>query len=342
MTKKMLLPAFLVAAMAATPAAAEDGGLRWESGDWAFTARIAASAQVGDAEDSLPPRADQPEHYEGFVRLNGDWTSEDGWLAGINLDFSTSDRETEALNTGEMYLYVASEFGRIEIGKQDGAADALALRAPVVALGQVRGDFARFAGTQAQLSAYDSGDAAKIVYLSPPKGGFRVGVSWAPRDDRDNIGPFEVDQRNVVELGAQFERPVGDWVLGASAGYVTSQTDGDTADIESWSIGAEAKHGPLRLGAGYVDRGDSNQLIVNFDQREWSVGAAWVETRWGVAATAAWSTASNFDNRLAGVGGYFDVTDYVTVRADLVHIDEDRGFVSSEGWVGLAEIEFHY
>lgn len=342
MNLKKLAAAALLTGLFASPAAAEDGGLRWQSGDWAFTARVAASAQTGEADDTLPPRADQPEQLEGFIRLNGDWTSEDGWLAGINLDFSTSDRETEALNTGEMYVYLASEFGRIEIGKQDGAADALALRTPVVALGQVRGDFARYAGTQAQLSAYDSGDAAKIIYLSPPKGGLRVGVSWAPRDERDDIGPFEVDQRDVVELGAQFERPVGDWVLGVSAGYVTSQSAGDTADIESWSVGAEAKRGPLRLGGGYVDRGDSNQLVVSFDQREWSFGAAWVEERWGLAASAAWSTASNFDNRLAGVGGYYDITDYVTLRADVVHVDEDRGLGSNRGWVGLAEIEFHY
>ncbi|MBX7247990.1 MAG: porin [Caulobacteraceae bacterium] len=341
MRKSILLAAVAGAGFLATPALAADG-LRWDSGDWAFSAHLAGSAQAGDASEDLPPASGDTTHLDGYVRLNADWTSDDGWTAGANLEASTNDRETEALNTGEIYVYVASELGRLEIGKQDGAADALALRAPVIALGQVRGDFARYAGSQALLSAYDSGDAPKVVFLSAPYSGLRVGVSWAPQDNRDDLAGLPVKHHDVVELGAQFERPVGDWVLGISGGYVTSQSVGVTQDIRSWSVGVEAKRGPLRLGAGYVDRGDSNQLFIDFDQREWSVGAAWVKERWGVAASAAWSEASVFDNQLLGIGGFFNLNDYVTLRADVVHVDEERFGLESQGVVGLAEIEFHY
>lgn len=324
------------------PSAALADPLKFEKGGAVVQLRLTASAQTGESEDSLTPRADQPDAVQANARLSADWTTASGRVFGFSIESSSEDRETEALNTGEVYAYLASDFGRLEIGKQDGAADTLSYRAPVVALGQVRGDFARYAGASALLSAYDTGDASKITYLSPPMGGLRVGVSYAPEDERDSGG---MRQENAVEFGAQYERPAGDWIVGASGGWVQAEADPKSGreDIRSWSAGVQARRGPLRIGLGYVDRGDSNQLAAGYDQTEWSGGVAWVEDRWGVAGSAAVSDARGFDNTLIGVGGYYDVTDWATVRADLVRIDMQRGLAPrEEGFVFVAELEFHY
>lgn len=331
-----------LAATAAVPTAGAAEPLKFESGGAVVQLRLSASAQTGEQEDGLTPRADEPEAFQANARLTADWTTESGRVFGFSIETSSEDRETEALNTGEIYAYVASDFGRLEIGKQDGAADTLSYRAPVVALGQVRGDFARYAGASALLSAYDTGDAPKITYLSPPMGGLRVGISYAPEDERDDGG---MRQENAVELGAQYERPAGDWIVGASAGWVQAEADPGSGrqDIRSWSAGLQARRGPIRIGVGYVDRGDSNQLLAGYDQTEWSAGVAWVEDRWGLAGSLASSEAKGFENRLIGVGGYYDLTDWVTLRADLVRIDMQRGLAPREdGLVFVAELEFHY
>ena len=66
------------------------------------------------------------------------------------------------------------------MGEQDGSADRLAFHSPIIGLGQIRGDFARYAGRQVLLSAYDTSDAIKLICLSPPICGLRCDLSYAP------------------------------------------------------------------------------------------------------------------------------------------------------------------
>jgi hypothetical protein len=63
--------------------------------------------------------------------------------------------------------------------------------------------------------------------------------TWHPlRQDEAALSPYPHDG-------------FGDWILGASGGYVTGQDDLITtrADLNSWRGGAEAQRGPLRIGA---------------------------------------------------------------------------------------------
>jgi hypothetical protein len=307
----------------------------------------AVSEQVGSVSgvDRFP--GTPPANLDGYGRLVADWTSPQGWLLGANLETSTR-RTTEALGSGEAYVYFSSGLGRVEVGKDYGPANSLAFHAPEIALGQIRGDFARYAGTQALLSAFDTATEPKIVYLSPPTNGFRFGVSWAP-SDRSNVGAENPADRTLqhdgVELGAQYQRPVGDWVLGASAGYVHARAAAITQrqDIDSWSAGFEARRGPLKLGVGYVDRGDSNLLVTGFRQREVNTGAAWTMERWGLAASASDTDGVRYFNRLAAIGGYFNLTAHVTARADLVSFDEHDGSLPRrKGVTAVSELEYHF
>lgn len=188
----------------------------------------------------------------------------------------------------------------------------------------------------------------KVIYLSPPADGFRFGVSWAPRDSSNLAAPDPRDrtlQRDVVEFGSQYQRPAGDWVLGASAGYVTGRSDRTTQrrDIASWSLGLDARRGPLRLGAAYVDRGDSNVFLKGFNQKEVNAGVAWVQDRWGLALSGSSSTGERYYNRLASAGGYYALTSHLTLRGDVVSFDEhDGGLPRRHGVTLVSEIEAHF
>lgn len=301
--------------------------VQWNGFDIRLTA--GAAAQAAAFEDDEVATTSPEAQVDLFARLNAQWTSPDGIVIGLNVEQNSRRRASEVLEAGELYGFVASDYGRVEVGLQDGPADTLAFAAPLVALGQVRGEFSRYAGTQALLRALDTQDAFKVIYMSPPVGGLRGGVSWSPKVRRnatavDSRERIEVD--NAFEFGLQYQQPVGDWILGASAGYATGQADPLTtrADLKSWSVGAEARKGPLRIGGAYVDRGDSNRLDRGFDQWEVNGGVGWVTPDWGVAGSLAYTKASDRENRLVGVGGFYQLHPNIQLRADLVKFREEQ------------------
>lgn len=329
-------------------AAAKDGLPKLEIQRDGFDIRLTAGAATqGAAFDDEDPATDSPDgKIDLFARLNAQWTSPDGVLIGFNAEQNSRRRASEVLNAGEIYGFVASDYGRVEVGLQDGPADTLAFAAPLVALGQVRGEFARYAGTQALLRALDTQDAFKVIYLSPPINGLRGGVSWSPKvrrnadavDSRDRI-----DVSNAFEFGLQYQQPVGDWILGASGSYAMGKADPLTtrANLDSWSIGAEARRGSLRIGGAYVDRGDSNRIERGFDQWEVNGGIGWVTPEWGVSGSAAYNRSSLLKNRLVGVGGYYRIHPNIELRADVVRFDEEPlALPKRDGVVGVVEVLF--
>ncbi len=317
---------------------------QFEGFDFRLTGGAAAQAAIFDDNDVT---TSSPEvQADLFARLNAQWTSPDGILVGFNIEQNSRRRASEVLEAGEIYGFVASDYGRFEVGLQDGPADTLAMAAPLVALGQVRGEFSRYAGTQALLRALDTQDAFKLIYLSPPVAGLRGGVSWSPkvRRNADAVDSRErIAVNNAFEFGLQYQQPVGEWILGASGGYVTGKADPITTrqDLRSWTVGAEARRGPLRIGGAYVDRGDSNRLVAGFDQWEVNGGVAWVTPVWGVAGSAAFTEASDRDNRLFGIGGYYRVHPNIILRADIVRFREERfQLFIDKGFASVAEVLF--
>ena len=271
--------------------------------------------------------------------LNLEWTSATGLILGVAAAGDTADNRPDTLKNDRVYAYASSEWGRAEVGLTSGPARRMSFAAPVIGAGQIRGDFARYANASALLWPLDTRQSFKLVYLSPPISGLRFGASWSPRVER-----FATVQKNAFEFGAQFERPVGDWVFGTSAAYVhgSAETPG-LRDINSWSIGLQARKGKLVLGGAFVDRGDSNRFGGSLDQRETNIGVAWRDVTWSVAASAARSRSQVADTNVVGLGGSLDVGDHVTLTADLVGLRQRR---LTSGWssgvVLLSGIELHF
>jgi predicted porin len=346
--RMMMRTACAAVALAGAATAQADEGLprlevQWEGFDIRLTGGAATQAAIFEDDD---PTTDSPDaKADFFARINAQWTSPGGIIIGVNAEQNSRRRASEVLEAGEIYGFVASDYGRVEVGLQDGPADTLAFAAPLVALGQVRGEFSRYAGTQALLRALDTQDAFKVIYLSPPIAGLRGGVSYSPKVRRN---PAAVDSRERIEVddafefGLQYQQVVGDWILGASGGYATGEADPVTtrADLNSWSVGAEARRGPLRIGAAYVDRGDSNRLDRGFDQWEINGGVGWVTPEWGVAGSAALTQASDRENRLIGVGGFYRIHPNIELRADVVSFREDRFAVGvNDGIASVIEVQ---
>jgi hypothetical protein len=305
--------------------------------------RVGAGAQTGTFENPQTGLSGDDSDFTWSAMLNIDRVTDGGALFGVQLEVDDGGRQVEDLARDELYIFYSSDIGRFELGEQDGAADVLSLRAPVIGLGQIRGEFSRYAGSAALLSPFDTGDAAKFVFASAPFNGVRFGVSYAPKFELNEDDPNPRNrtlQRDGIELGVQYQRPVGDWALGVSGAWVTAQADTITqrADIDSWSVGLQARRDKLVIGGAFVERGDSNRLAVT-DQDEVNVGVAWREEKWGVALSTAFGRSLAVDSRLIALGAYWNLGDYFVLRGDLVHIEERRPTLPTDGgFVAVVEL----
>lgn len=329
-------------------AKAQEPVLKTRIGAVDVTANGAISAQAGSFESVDTGRSDTASEWDASLVVNAEWVSNAGVAWGFRAEVDTGDRAVEDLQRDEIYFYAAGGFGRLELGEQDGAADTIALHAPIVGLGQVRGDFVRYTGAPALLTPFDTRDSLKVVYLSPPNEGLRFGVSYAPEVESNSKDPNprrRTRQENGYEIAAAYQVPVGNWALAVSAAYVGADADPITqrGDIESWSIGAEAGLDKIVIGGAYVSRGDSNSLVVGLDEEEFNIGAAWRDEKWGAAASYAKTDSTILTNELFGVGGYYELNDWWVLRGDLVNISEKPvGAADRNGLVGIVEVSFRF
>jgi predicted porin len=309
----------------------------------------------GASFDTGTTGSDTASNLDWSVRLRLEQVLENGWLLGIRAEVDQDfDAESDAnpaaddVELDEIYAYVSTPLGRVEVGEQDGPADTFALHAPTIGTGQIRGDFSRYAGTGARLKPFDSQDAFKIIYLSPPIGGLRFGASWGPElevNANDPVPTRRTIQKNPVEFAAQYQTPIGEaLVLAISGAYVTANSDPITGreDIDSWSIGSELRWKQMRFGGAYVVRGDSNAALGR-DEEEFNVGASWRKNKWALAGSYAHITRTGSRRDLFGIGGSFDIGKNLVLRSDLVVFDETfvSGFTRN-GTVALVDLRIRY
>jgi Gram-negative porin len=329
----------LLALMAAAPASALD----YQLGEVGVEAILAASAQGATFQHGPDGDSDSDSNLFAFARLNLEWISDTGRIYGVRAEAQEGTRGSEALAADELYAYFSSELGRFELGRQDGAADVMSFHAPVIALGQIRGDFSEYAGINASLSPADTRDSPKLVYLSPPVRGIRFGVSYAPEftvNERAADPRRRIIQKDAIEAAAQYSRPLArDWSLGASFAIARGNADPQTQrrDLSSWSTGLELRREELIIGAAYVDNGDSNDL-ARVDEHELNAGVAWRTERWGAALSWARNESIPVDLSLVGVGGFYSINEHIVLRADSVFINE-RPRVGARGSYNVTLIE---
>jgi len=342
-TERALLCLAIVCLVVALPVEAQR--LKYQDDGIELWAQLSLSSQMATFNTDISSRDVDTWRNDASLRFNGEWVSDDALIYGLRVEYDSDTHKAEELQRDEIYAYFVADFGRVELGEQDGPADRLSFHAPIIGLGQIRGDFARYAGRQALLSAYDTSDAIKLIYLSPPMHGLRYGLSYAPertanldaRRARDRT-----QQNHAIELGVQYQRPVGDWIGGLSGGYVTANADAITEreDINSWSFGGELKRGRFTFGSAYVWRGDSNLRSKNYDQEEINLGLLWRGRKWRAAISRARTTSSRRNYDLIGVGVLVKLNAWINWRADLVRYDE---LTASDGkqdaTVLLAELE---
>src|SRR5918993_5473620 len=105
-------------------------------------------------DDDVPGRTSREFQLETEVVVRADGKADNGLLYGAKVELQNTTTSA-SVATDEASVYLSGTWGRIELGDFDGAADTLAIYAPVIGIEQIDGD------------AYD--------FLAVEQGGFSYG-----------------------------------------------------------------------------------------------------------------------------------------------------------------------
>jgi hypothetical protein len=330
---------------------------------------------AGFYDDDQPNRTEREFELETEIVVRADGKADNGLLYGAKIELQNSTPNSgSGVGTDEASVYLGGTWGRLELGDFDGAADTLKIYAPLVGVEQIDGDAYDFldsrnpttglrAGQEPAFGIHipNSGDATKIMYLTPRFAGFQAGVSYTPQSDSEaqNVVQFESSggYKDWVEGGINYTGNFSGFSvsLGATISSASANDAGGISqlkDFTAWNAGAQIGFGGFALGGGYVDASDFNvpngPTGSGANQSVWHAGVSY--TAGPIAIAASYMDAEGFkggtpttyasDYKSYGLGATYTLAPGFIVESDLMWVDEDLKTTpnalttsSNQGWV---------
>jgi outer membrane protein OmpU len=93
-------------------------------------------------DDDAPNRTSREFQLETEIVVRADGKADNGLLYGTKIELQNSTPTVSSTGVGvdEASVYLGGTWGRLELGDFDGAADTLAIYAPVIGIEQLNGD----------------------------------------------------------------------------------------------------------------------------------------------------------------------------------------------------------
>lgn len=257
--KKLLLTT-AVAALAAAPALANDG-VKLSVGGHAkvYLGYINADTAAGVDERAIDI------YSEKEIHLSGETTLDNGLTVGAHFEMEADENDSDM---EESYIYMSGDWGRVNVGAEDGVAYLLQVAAPsadsnIDGLRQyIQGDFT---ATRLDYDQATTGKDEKISYLSPVFGGFQAGLTYVPEVGGTDAAIGTVNQEDddatdeAYEVALRYEGAFEEVGFTVGAGY-THVENGTAAndDNQVWNVGADLDFGPFGLGVVYMEDDQEN------------------------------------------------------------------------------------
>lgn len=358
--KKLLLcsAAALGVALSAAPAAAQIdvtvGGHSKNYVGWSDQDNVLAGGSVRSF--------DMLRHSE--LHINAEGTADNGLVYGFQVEMNVDGHDSDS-TVKESYVYLSSNFGRINLGSEDGANYLLQVAAPsadsnidgirqwinpvnYTGLGVVGGMAVDYANDA-------TGQAEKITYLSPVFSGFQFGASYTPEvDDQDVTGLSGFNLKSAgfgdaYEGAARYEGVFNNVGFAVGGGYTHVDNDagaGTGDDLKQWNVGTDLDIGAFGIGAVYT----KTKNIDGFDDeksRTWVVGADYTTGPFQFGA-------SYFNNKLEDAAGDLKTDRYtggviytaapgLTFRGSVSHIEHDlAGGGDADATSVLGGVQFNF
>ena len=288
----------------------------------------AVALQAGIFDNDNPAEVGRSFRTDVELRLRVLGQLDDGTLYGSELQLEVPDKTRTTVSIDEAYLFVASQWGRIELGDEDGAMPKMAIHAPTVGLGQLDGDYDQFTTESIQdvaapVYAAASEKSTKVTYYTPRLLGLQMGVSYAPQAELgNNVVARRTAPSDFVEGGINYVTEVGDVGLVGGATVARSRntiSDGGSGttvgSAVGYQVGGQASYAGVTVGGGYTNYDGARTIDDGFN-----VGAAFQEEGFAVGVQYARMQATDgrtFDG--IGSGASYVLAPGLLIGADYVH-----------------------
>jgi predicted porin len=233
-----------------------------------FNARIGGfmTAGVGYVDSDLHD-AEAEIVNDAEVIFNFTLVADNGVTFGAKVEFEANGTSE---NADEYVAHAEGAFGRIEIGREDGAADRIGRAAGETSFtgaATETGFLFDYAGDESPVfipeNGRDTGDTLKITYFTPRFAGFQAGASYVPGgDSATGGGPREFNQggtstngadddAEAFELGLTYRDSFGDFDVRLGAGYVSFEDAASAGRDDSYSFVATLGWRGFAVGGAY-------------------------------------------------------------------------------------------
>jgi outer membrane protein OmpU len=219
----------------------------------------------------------------------------------------------------EATLFFSGGFGRIELGREDGAEDVMGIGGEdaQAGTGGIDGDTTNL---EPIFEVPETGDTAKASYFTPRIAGFQLGASWTPDNGDGLTDDTDGEQENIVGAGVNWVGALGPLDLTVAGTGIMGENEGDGDDLEAWEAGALAGFGGLSFGAKY------GQLL---DLDEGQFMNAGIKYGFGAANASVGFTRFEPDdgeeNNVFYVSGDVGLMPGVTLKGDVSYATDDPG-----------------
>jgi outer membrane protein OmpU len=317
-------------------ARAQDGGLEVILGGFTEFGGIAATDDTLDNQNKNQNYAFFMDN-EIIVRVNG--VTDGGINYGSKVEIEAgSDLDTGPNNVSldEAGLFFSGNFGRVELGRDDGAEDLMFVGAEdaQAGTGGIDGDTQNLG----QIQFTDTSDDIKATYFTPRIAGFQLGFSWVPDgDDNENglgntaFNAGDDNRKNIGGGGVNWVGVLGPVDLTLSAvgifGDVKGGDDAQSAagfkdDQRAFAFGGLLGFGGLSFGASYNHQ---KGPIEDDDFDMVSVGLAYGFGPANVSVGFEQDWNDNIDNaQIFVVSGDVGLLPGVTLKGDVSYNTEDQ------------------
>jgi outer membrane protein OmpU len=279
-------------------------------------------------EDTLEDSANTADYtffMDNEVFINAQGVTEGGLQYGSELELevgSGDGNETDAF-VDEIGLFFSGGFGRIELGKEDGAEDVMAVNGndAQAGTGGMDGDTTNLLPFVGEVP--DTGDDTKASYFTPRVAGFQLGASFVPNtgDGFTDSGPdSEGEFENVVGAGINWVGALGPLDLTVAGTGIIGEGLDNTDDLQSWEAGALLGFGGFTLGGGVGQNTDIEEANFATVGLKYGFGAANVSVGYGAYDPDGGDLANLF-----AVSGDVGLMPGVTLKGDVTYNTEDTG-----------------
>ncbi len=260
------------------------------------------------------------------LHIGGETTLDNGLTIGAHFEFDADGGDNFAVD--ESYAYFSGNWGRVNVGREDGAAYLLQVAAPSADsnIDGIRQYVSPF--TNNIDYAHDQYKTAdKFTYLSPIVNGFQAGASYASSDNVASSTGADVTTDSAYEIALRYEGQFDNVGVIAGAGWSAAEDE-----EQAYNVGLDLDVSAFGLGVVYgneeVDASTESEVLVigaDYTTGPFKLGASYLNNETDTSTPA---TDEELDRYTAGV--VYQYGPGMSFRGSVSYQDETLGTTDSD------------